>query len=151
MATLSQSRCKNLTEATKRNSGVFKLVGHYDPEFVTSTVSELKRLASLQPNWDGYSAPIIDQRIIASAIKFVQSLPDNVAYRPRVVPMSPGNLQFEWHHGKKVLELEFESPTTIRYLQWDPDANVEEEDSFPLKDDEKALDLIQWFMSGTQA
>jgi hypothetical protein len=63
--------------------------------------------------------------------------------------MSTGNLQFEWHQGKKVLELEFESADTIRFLQWHPEQNVEEEDTFPASDTDRAVDLIQWFMSGT--
>src|SRR5437762_13961210 len=98
MSTLTQNRRRNLTEASRKSSANLLLVGHYDPGFVDSTVAELKRIAGLQANWDGYGAPAIDRGVIDAAIKFVQSLPENVAYRPRVVPMSPGNLQFEWHY-----------------------------------------------------
>jgi hypothetical protein len=112
-------------------------------------VAELQRLASLPNDWDRYGAPPIDPAIIVAAVKVVRSLPDHIAYRPRVVPMSPGNLQFEWHHGTKVLELEFETPETIRFLQWDPDAAVEEEDTFRTNEVDRAVDLIQWFMSET--
>jgi len=110
---------------------------------------ELDRLSLLQNNWDSYGAPPIDPGIIAAARKFVEALPENFAYRPRVVPMSPGNLQFEWHHQGKVLELEFETPKLIHFLQWYPQAGVEEEETFPASDIERAVDLIQWFMSGT--
>ena len=44
------------------------------------------RLAALPPNWDRYAAPRIDPAIIAAATKFVRALPENIAYRPRVVP-----------------------------------------------------------------
>lgn len=63
--------------------------------------------------------------------------------------MSTGNLQFEWHHGRKVLELEFETADTIHFLQWDPEQHIEEEDTFRASDIDRAVDLIQWFMSGT--
>ena len=91
----------------------------------------------------------INTFILAVAKKFVEVLPENLAFRPHVVPMSPGNLQFEWQHGSKSLELEFESATTIRYLQWHPEAGVSEEGTFRVDDTDEAIDLIQWFMNGT--
>ncbi len=127
----------------------WKLGGHYDPDFKAAIESELDRLAALPPNWDQYGAPAIDSRIIAAARGFLHALPERIAYRPRVVPMSPGHLQFEWHHGQKVLELEFESPQTIRFLQYDPQAGIEEEESFRTSEVQRAVDLIHWFMSGT--
>jgi hypothetical protein len=152
MATATQSRRKNLTEPSKKgSSGVWLLAGHYDPEFVTASVAELDRLAQLPANWDSYGAPQIDPPIIAAVKTFIRALPADLAYRPRVVPMSTGNVQLEWHHEKKVLELEFESPQIIRYLQFDPARAVEEEDSFRSSEIDKAVDLIQWFMIGTRA
>ncbi len=150
METVTQSRCRDLTEPTNKGSSQHWLyAGHYDPGFVPATQAELNRLANLPPNWDQYGAPPIDPQIIAAAMTFVKALPENLVYRPHVVPMSPGNLQLEWHHGTKVLELEFEGPQTIRYLQYDPQSNVEAEDSFRATDIDRAVDLIQWFMSGT--
>jgi hypothetical protein len=149
MPTQTRNRRKGLTEPAINRSGEWLLAGHYDPEFVQAVVAELDRLAALSANWDREDAPQIDRRIIDAAKVFVRSLPENLAYRPNVVPMSPGNLQLEWHHGQKVLELEFENPQTIRFLQYDPNAGIEEEDSFGVDEVEKAVDLIQWFMSGT--
>jgi hypothetical protein len=111
--------------------------------------ADLDDLARLNPNWDGYGAPAIDPSIIAAARKFIQALPETLVLRPRVVPMSTGNLQFEWHHGSKILELEFETPEMIHFLQWHPEAGVEEEATFRASDIDRAVDLIQWFMSGT--
>jgi hypothetical protein len=122
---------------------------HYDPGIVSAIESELERLSKLQTNWDHEGASSIDPAIVESARRFVKKLPDSLAYRPRVVPMSPGNLQFEWHHGSKILELEFENPQTIHFLQWWPEQNIEEEDTFPASNIDKAIDLIRWFMSGT--
>jgi hypothetical protein len=132
-----------------QHDGDWLKVGQYDPGFKDAVAEEIEALGSLKRNWDSYGAPPIDQKIIAAAVKFIRSLPDNIAYRPRVVPMSPGNFQLEWHHGRKVLELEFETPATIRFLQWKGDQHFSEEDTFPVQDIDRAIDLIQWFMSGT--
>jgi len=105
-------------------------------------------LGSLAPGWDCYGAPSIDKAIIKAASKFVRALPENIAFQPRVVPMSTGNLQFEWHQGNKTLELEFETPQTFHFLQWNSDEGIEEEDTFRTSDIDRAVDLIQWFMAG---
>jgi len=112
---------------------------------------ELTRLGALAPNWDGYNAPVIDPDIIASARRFVNEMPEGLTVRPRVVPMSPGNLQLEWHQSDKILELEFETPELIHFLQWQPEVGIEEEDVFPAGDVERAASLIRWFMNGTNA
>jgi hypothetical protein len=149
MATGSIDRRKRLTEPTKRDAREhWAIAGHYDPDFAEVVQAELRQLGQLQTNWDGYGGQPIDPAVIAAACAFVRSLPENLAFRPRVVPMSPGNLQLEWHAGKKILELEFETPGTIHFLQWHPERDVEEEDTFPAKDIDKAVELIQWFMSG---
>jgi hypothetical protein len=108
----------------------------------------LDKLAAYEPNWDGYGAPAIRRDVIAAARTFVRALPADLPRPPHVVPMSPGNLQFEWHDGPKVLELEFEDANTIHYLQWDPANGLEEEGTFPVTDVETAVGLIRWFTSG---
>ncbi len=150
MATATQNQREGLTEPRKKGSSEhWLLAGHYDPEFVSALEKELTRLSLLPRNWDSYGAPPIDPDIIGAALNFIKALPENLVYRPRVVPMSTGNLQFEWHHGSKILELEFETPQTIRFLQWHPQVGVEEEETFRANDIDRAVDLIQWFMSGT--
>ena len=124
------------------------VAGNHDPDFADAVGSRLDELGRLQPNWDGYGSPVIDPDIIAAARGFVRSLPKDIAYRPIIVPMSTGNLQFEWHKASKILELEFETPQLIHYLQWHPESKVEEEGTFPATNIDKAVDLIQWFMSG---
>lgn len=139
---------RGLTEATDNHDNWLK-VGHYDPDFVVGVHADIDALRSLGPNWDGYGAPAIDPRVIDAAKRFIANLPENLAYRPRVVPTSNGSLQFEWHEGSKCLELEFESPRTIHYLQWQPERDIEEENTIAVKDQDRAIDLINWFMSGS--
>ena len=147
MAHATLRRPPGATDAFK-NDGDWLRVGHYDSEFKDAVTAEIKALDSLGQNWDSYGAPPIDPKIIAAGIKFVRSLPENIAYRPRVVPMSPGNFQLEWHDGRKILELEFETPTTIRFLKWNGDQDFSEEETFRVDNIDRAVDLVQWFMSG---
>ena len=108
---------------------------------------QLDDMAKLQPNWDGYGAPSIRPDLIDAAKRLIAALPSDFANRPLVVPMSTGNLQFEWHKGPKILELEFETPSQIHFLQWHPTAHVEEEGLVPAEDVGRVAELIQWFTS----
>ncbi len=125
-------------------------IPHHDPGVIGDVQSAaLDALRMLAPNWDGYGAPAIDAAVIDAAKSFISRLPESLVSRPRVVPMSNGTLQLEWHDGPKSLELEFESPSSIRYLQWHPEQGVEEEDSFPASRVDTAVGLIRWFLNGT--
>jgi len=121
---------------------------HYDPEFVPTVVEELRQLAKLEKNWDQYGAPPINPEVIRAAEQFVKILPPNLVFRPRIVPLSSGNLQFEWREGEKLLEFEFESPTTVHYLLWDPPSKVEDEGTFRVSNVKAAVENIRWFTSG---
>ena len=148
MLPATQSRRAGKTEAPN----VFKNrpeVAPVDAEFKSALAQEIEALGSLDKNWDSYGAPPIDPKIISAGVKFIYSLPGHLAQRPRVVPMSPGNFQLEWHRGRKILELEFETPTTIRFLQWNGDQNFSVEDTIGIDEIGRVVDLIQWFMSGT--
>jgi hypothetical protein len=123
-------------------------VREHDPNFVENVQSALESLRALAPNWDGYGAPTIDPAVIDAAKTFIAKLPENLVSPPCVVPMANGALQLEWHQGPKSLELEFESPSSIRYLQWHPEQGIEEENSFPVTEVESAINLIRWFASG---
>jgi hypothetical protein len=116
-----------------------------DPDFVAEVQSSPDSLRRLAPNWDGCGAPSIDLAVIEAAKAFVAGLPENLVPRPHVVPMSNGTLQLEWHDGPKSLELEFESPLSIRYLQWYPEQGIEDEASFPVANVDAAVELIHWF------
>ena len=111
--------------------------------------SELRRhldeLARLAPHWDGEHAPRIDPAIIDAARRVVEHLPDD-APRPMVVPLSAGTLQFEWHAGDRVLEVEIATPANIHYLKWDPDRGPAEENVCPTEDAETLTELIRWFV-----
>lgn len=119
-----------------------------DQGFEEFCLRKLAALESLEPGWDSESASPIDREIIEAARRFVRSVPDGIAPRPMVVPLSSGGVQLEWHSGRRVLELEFESPETVHYLKWDPDHKVEDEDLVSTSESGQLLDLITWFTTG---
>jgi hypothetical protein len=121
---------------------------YYDPGFKTFCFQKLAELGKLQAGWDADRAPAIDARILDAVRQFVASLPQHIATRPMVVPLTSGGVQLEWHRGRQVLELEFESPDTVHYLKWDPPTGVEEEELIPVSDRDTLANLIRWFMKG---
>jgi hypothetical protein len=123
-------------------------IPQHDPNFVDDVQFAIDSLRALAPNWDGYGAPVIDPPVIEAARTFIARLPEGLVCRPQVVPMSNGTLQLEWHDGPKSLELEFESPTSIRYLRRHPEQGVEDEDSFSATQVETAIELIRRFLNG---
>ena len=110
---------------------------------------QLDRLSALPAGWDGEGAPVISRDTIQAAKNLIANLPENIATPPAVVPMASGHLQFEWNEGTRSLELEFESPTLIRYLRWDPENGIEDEDSFAAADTHRAESLVRWFLGGS--
>jgi hypothetical protein len=139
-------RKSGATEAIK-NDDNWQMIGNFDAEYKDDVVADIRALAALKPNWDHYGAPTINARVIDAAERFVRSLPDEIDARPRVVPMSTGTLQLEWYDGEKILELEFEAPYRIRFLQWDPKNDYSDEDTFHVSDTDKAALLIHWVTS----
>jgi len=110
-----------------------------------ATFRALEELQTLPPNWSGYGASPIDPDRIQAAKAFILALPCNLIATPKVVPMTRGRLQFEWHRGNRSLELEFESSDRIHYLKWDSDAGIEEEDVMPVNDGARIHALLRWF------
>jgi hypothetical protein len=110
-----------------------------------ATLCALEELKALPPNWSGYTAIPIDRGLIQTAKELIWALPSDIVGTPKVVPMTRGRLQFEWHEGNRSLELEFEGSNRIHYLKWDPDAGVEEEDVIPVDDVARIHALLRWF------
>lgn len=117
-------------------------------ELETVLYAEINRLAALGPNWDGYGARPLNAGILDAARQFVAHVASTMTVQPLVVPMSSGALQFEWHSGQRILEIEIEDPATIHYLKWDPTADIQEEDVCSIKDTSQVTVLIDWFTRG---
>ncbi len=110
---------------------------------IEKIIDDLEALRDLQPNWDSYGARQISGEIIDVAIKFVKILPVHIP-PPRVVPMSQGRLQLEWHKKSCSLELEFTTKNDISYLKWNELTEWYSEGNGPMSEKE-ILELIGWF------
>lgn len=111
-----------------------------------AVLQSLDELSAFKANWDGYGAAPLSSGNLDAAKRFVESLFDN-APTPKVVPMTRGRVQLEWHRGNRSLELEFENPTTVHFLQWDSDRGLETEDTVPARQAGFLMGLVNWFMA----
>jgi hypothetical protein len=109
------------------------------------TLGRIEQLARLPHDWNGYGAEPIAPGVIEAASEWIKLLPPDGITTPQVVPMTRGRLQFEWHRGNRSLELEFETPTLIHYLKYDPDRAIEEEATLPVDETTRLIELLHWF------
>lgn len=124
------------------NSGHVRYV---DLGFASYIEGELERLHGLTEGWDGYRGRVIDPDVLDAARRLAARFPQDLVPRPHVVPLAAGTLQYEWSAGNVALELEFESPTTIRYLKWNPAAGEPEEDTVQVADYAAIESLLHWY------
>jgi hypothetical protein len=111
----------------------------------SATWGRIGQLAALPHDWNGYGACPIDPNVIESASKLIDRLSIDTISTPQVVPMTRGRLQFEWHRGRRSLELEIETPTLVHYLKYDPDRGIEEEATLPVEETLRLMELLHWF------
>lgn len=107
----------------------------------------LDQLRQLREGWDGRNAPAIDRSILDAATQLLLAMPD-VKSECHVAPTLSGGIQLEWHDTSRLLELEFESESTIHYLRWDPKNGIEDEDVIQASDLNAVRRLIRWFEDG---
>jgi hypothetical protein len=131
------------------SSGDSDIIGqHYLKQIkIITTFQQLDAMGELQHDWNGYGAIPIDRAIIASASRFIENFGEQFCGSPRIVPMTKGRLQFEWHRGNRSLEMEFEDPDNIHYLKWDSDDAFEEEGIVPISDPDVINTVLAWFSS----
>ena len=65
-------------------------------------------LLTLPANWDSYGAGPIDAKSVHGAMSFINGVLGPAAPAPRVMPLSSGGLQLEWHRQGIDLEVMFE-------------------------------------------
>jgi len=65
-------------------------------------------LLTLSTNWDSYGAGAIDSKLVHGAVNFINGLLGPATPAPRVVPLSSGGLQLEWHRQGIDLEVVFD-------------------------------------------
>lgn len=113
----------------------------------TGLLNKIAKLAGLNRGWDGSRADPIEPELIESALAFAFAFVDHMPGDPIVTPMCLGRLQFEWHRGGRMLEIEFDEPGRIHYLKWAGlDTDDTAEDVIPIAGNSRAIiALFRWF------
>lgn len=78
------------------------------PPWFDPLVQGFVDLLSLPPKWDSYSAVPIDPKLVHEAMGVANELLLPTSSAPRVVPLSSGGLQLEWHRQGVDLEVVFD-------------------------------------------
>ncbi len=134
------------------------------PQCLPCIKEKTRALAALPADWDGYGARPIAPAMIEAVCRFLNRLAEQHGELmllpgtetdcliPHCGARSSGTVQLEWHVEDRILELEFEKPTEIRYLKWWPGHELtDEEESYPADDMAQSASLIRWVLSGDDA
>lgn len=78
------------------------------PPWFDSLMQGFVDLLTLPENWDSYGAAPIVPTIINEALSLMNGLLGPTSPAPRVVPLSSGGLQLEWHRKGMDLEIIFD-------------------------------------------
>jgi hypothetical protein len=78
------------------------------PAWFDPLVQGFVDLLTLPPNWNSYQAGTIDSQIVHDAMNFINGVLGPTSPAPRVVPLSSGGLQLEWHRQGIDLEVVFD-------------------------------------------
>ena len=78
------------------------------PPWFDPVMQGLVDLLTLPPDWDSYGARSVDPALVQLAVDFVNTFMKPSSPAPRVVPLSSGGLQLEWHRKGIDLEVVFD-------------------------------------------
>jgi hypothetical protein len=88
-------------------------------------------LLTLPENWDSYGAPPIVPKIINDAMSLMNGVLGPSSPAPRVVPLSSGGLQLEWHRNGIDLEVVFDRDEQAFFYLRNRQNDDESEHSLP--------------------
>lgn len=86
---------------------------------------------ALPPDWDSYGAGPIASRIVHDALNFANAVLGPTSPPPRVVPLSSGGLQLEWHRNGVDLEVVFDRDDEPFFYYHNRTSGEESEYSLP--------------------
>ncbi|MCC6598054.1 MAG: hypothetical protein IT559_04635 [Alphaproteobacteria bacterium] len=76
--------------------------------------SRLEELSKLEAGWDGYRGVPMRFEIGYFAAEIIKNLCDlSTPYMPQIIPGSNGDVQIEWHHSGKSIELHVKAPYDV--------------------------------------
>ena len=94
----------------------------------TWQIEPVKRVLAclaLRDNWDSYGGKRPSLDTARSVIEFIDRMPANNSFIPRVVPLSTGGIQLEFSRAGKTLEVEFTPDGRVHYLESESDVDRE--------------------------
>ena len=101
------------------------------PAWFDPLVQGFVDLLTLPPNWNSYQAGTIDSQIVHDAMNFINGVLGPTSPAPRVVPLSSGGLQLEWHRQGIDLEVVFDRGERPFFYYKDRVKGQESEHSLP--------------------
>jgi hypothetical protein len=88
-------------------------------------------LLTLPPNWDSYGAGTIDPSVVQAAMDRMNAVLRPNSPAPRVVPLSSGGLQLEWHRQGIDLEIVFDRDEALSFYYRNRASGEEGDHSLP--------------------
>jgi len=82
--------------------------GHALPGWFDPLMQGFVDLLTLPLNWDSYGAGPIDVNLVRESMNLMNNILGPASPAPRVVPLSSGGLQLEWHRNGIDLEVVFD-------------------------------------------
>ena len=127
------------TVAVKSNADVWS--DHTLPPWINSLVEQLQRVVALNGGWDGASARPVTSDALATALTVLEETMEWDTLAPKVIPVSDGGIQLEWHCAGVDLEIYVDSGG--RVSAWCREGSREwEEDFYPRSRLRKELSLL---------
>jgi hypothetical protein len=121
------------------------------PEWQTSALDALSRLARLGDNWDGYGSPPLRPAALATAHQLVRTLEQLPLPVPHVCPVSGGGINLTWQQATRELGIEILPDGSAQYLtvMTEPVTGQEEthEERLPLDRPDHVRTLAAWVIS----
>lgn len=103
------------TSTTNKQGGLVKSID-YSEVGVSKEINlkRLKHFATLEQNWNGYTAEPIAKGNLEQATKLVELAGEN---QPEIFPLPDGDLQCEWENDKIYIELKI-SLSNLWEISW---------------------------------
>jgi hypothetical protein len=79
------------------------------PDWLGEVISDLRKISTLEQNWDSYGGRPISHKAILKATEILSLCIANDTPAPWVVATSLGGIQFEWHTEGEDLEIEIDA------------------------------------------
>ena len=89
-----------------------------DYEWFSATLVEVRRLAALEPDWDGYDSPTIQSTVMETVVSLLGRFATGI-YRPpvpEIAPVTGGGLHLEFGLGNRELEIEVLPDTSVQVV-----------------------------------